>query len=58
MHSDLFYNIVKELDDKVNKLIKDGWKPQGGVSVSTEVHGYKTWYTICQAMVKHEDSEQ
>ena len=52
--SEYLYDGSKKLDNKVNELIKDGWEPQGGVSVSPEVYGHKTWYTLCQAMVKRE----
>jgi len=32
-----------ELEEEVNKLIKDGWKPQGGIAVTS---------AYAQAMVK------
>ena len=48
------YKIVKagsttELSDKVNKAFKDGWAPQGGLSVLRGGLGDNTYY---QAMIK------
>jgi len=40
-----------DLQNKVNAFIRDGWTPQGGVSVTGRADPYK-W---SQAMVKHED---
>ena len=39
---------IIELEHEVNKLIKKGWKPQGGVSVIKV--GYEYYYT--QAIIK------
>lgn len=38
-----------DLTEKVRKLIKAGWRPQGGVSVQTVVGYRQSW---AQAMVK------
>jgi len=37
----------KELINKVNELIKQGWKPQGGISILATVHSGCT-----QAMIR------
>ncbi len=52
-----------ELMKTVNGLIADGWKPLGGVSVTTEVresapkmfwnaHGYSSNLVLAQAMIR------
>jgi hypothetical protein len=41
-----------ELEAMVNERIKDGWKPQGGLSC-TRVDGSFCYYT--QAMIKEDD---
>lgn len=38
----------QDLADVVNKMLQDGWKLQGGLSVAAD-QGY--WY-YCQALVK------
>jgi len=38
-----------ELEEKVNRLCRDGWKLQGGISVTTNKNG---GYLACQAMVR------
>lgn len=38
---------LEKLEKEVNKLCKEGWKPQGGVSVTVHIA-----FTVCQAMVK------
>ena len=38
-----------QIDEKVNAAIKKGWKPQGGIAVTS--NGY------CQAMVKEEEGD-
>jgi hypothetical protein len=41
-------SIEKVLEEQVNKLIKQGWRPQGGVFVVGSPTGWHYW----QAMVK------
>jgi hypothetical protein len=41
-------NIEKTLEEQVNKLIKQGWRPQGGVFVVGSPNGWHYW----QAMIK------
>jgi hypothetical protein len=41
-------NYEKALEDQVNKLIKQGWVPQGGVFVVGSPNGWHYW----QAMIK------
>lgn len=43
---------ITELQAEVYRLMQAGWKPQGGVSIATESHGYSVYYTVCQAMIK------
>lgn len=51
-----YSNVQEELENKVNNLLKKGWKLQGGVSVATYVEGnYSTYYVMSQAMVLEED---
>ncbi|MBQ8044212.1 MAG: DUF1737 domain-containing protein [Clostridia bacterium] len=54
---DSFYSFAQEkLENEVNALLKEGWRLQGGVSVSTYVEGnYDTNYVMSQAMVLEED---
>ena len=42
--------LPENLETDVNKLIADGWKPIGGVSVSVEKYNTK----FMQSMVKYE----
>jgi hypothetical protein len=39
-------NTNRNLEDKVNELIEDGWKPQGGITIDN--------FVLVQAMVKEE----
>ena len=52
------YNDIDEatgrLSCEVQKYLKTGWVPQGGVSISVCKHGYDEYYTLTQAMVKIE----
>jgi hypothetical protein len=41
-------SIEKVLEEQVNKLIKQGWRPQGGVFVVGSPTGWHYW----QAMIK------
>jgi len=41
-------SIEKVLEEQVNKLLKQGWRPQGGVFVVGSPTGWHYW----QAMVK------
>jgi len=38
-----------DLEDKVNRLIKDGWIPKGGVAVTLDEYDSETFY---QVMIK------
>ena len=60
------YQIVRErrsslsecftcIEKKVNKLCREGWKPQGGVSISVRADEYTATYYACQAMIKEEE---
>lgn len=40
---------VSELGEKVERLCREGWKPQGGITITTSP--FKIYYA-CQAMVK------
>jgi len=40
---------VTKIEKEVEELIKQGYSPQGGVSVS---QNDSEWITVCQAMVK------
>lgn len=44
-----FYEVAAELDKKVNKLLKEGWALQGGVTQSITKY---EWHYMSQAMVK------
>lgn len=48
---DLKY-VKDKLEETVNFLMAEGYKPQGSVSIATEMHGYKAWYIAFQAMIK------
>lgn len=45
---------IKKLEGSIQVLLNDGWEPQGGVSVTTEVWYNTKWYIACQAMTKNE----
>lgn len=51
-------NATSEITDKVNSLLKQGWRLQGGVSISyhAEGGGYNSQYCLAQALVREEDS--
>lgn len=49
---DLRYSCVNKLEEEVQEHLNKGWKPQGGVSIAIEKHGYEVTYTACQALVK------
>ena len=52
-NGDDIWEATNRLEEKVKKLITDGWKIQGGVSTSTEVRGgYTQEYFASQAMIK------
>ncbi len=48
------YTAASELEKRVSTRCKEGWKPQGGVSISSREVGYSTYYTMSQAMVKYD----
>lgn len=41
---------INELEEKVNNLIKTGWKPIGGISIIAAPYG--TYHKASQAMIK------
>lgn len=41
-----------DLEKKVNALIKEGWKPQGGISISKWDDGTFIHITLSQAMIR------
>lgn len=45
-------NDLGTLEYEVNRLIKQGWKPQGGICVSS-MNEYYLAFSYNQAMVKH-----
>ncbi len=49
----LYDNATADLEAEVNALIKEGWIPQGGVSITTNAENHQR-YVLCQAMVKRE----
>ena len=46
---------TQNVTDKVNNLMKDGWVPQGGVSVLVSEAGYSSYYYVAQALVKERE---
>lgn len=46
---DYMVSTVRELKEKVERLCREGWKPQGGITITTSP--FKECYA-CQAMVK------
>ena len=57
-HGNYLSSTTQSVENKVNKLKKEGWIEQGGVSISHSVvaypHSSKTdYYTVAQAMVKN-----
>ncbi len=50
--SDMDY-ATEELENKVNKFEKQGWKVHGGVSITCDSDDY---FHVAQAMVKYEDA--
>ena len=42
---------IGKLEDKVRELIKEGWKVQGGIALSSDTYGQH----IMQVMVKDDD---
>ena len=47
---------IQEFDDKVQKLLNEGWECQGGISFGTEgLDKYnETCWILAQALVKHD----
>lgn len=43
------------MEKEVDSYLQKGWKPQGGVSISTYRVAYSTYCSIAQAMVLEED---
>lgn len=41
-----------EIERKVEKLLKQGWELNGGVSVATSQDDYSIYYVLAQALVK------
>jgi hypothetical protein len=46
---------TSSLDEQVNNMIKLGFVPQGGASVSKSVYGANISYVFAQAMIKNND---
>lgn len=44
---------ISDLSYEVNKMIKDGWQPQGGITTITEYNSYKFY----QPMVKQKNKQ-
>ena len=49
------WELCDELKKQVQRLCKDGWKPQGGVTIGANQYGT---CTACQAMIKLEENEK
>ncbi len=47
---------MAELEAKITELLQEGWKCQGGVSVSISPESNNTWYA--QSMIKEEAKEK
>lgn len=45
---------IEKLEKDVQRALKKGWEPQGGLCVTTEKWYDTKWYTACQAMIKNE----
>ncbi len=47
---------LSEIEEKIKSLVNEkilkGWKPLGGISISSYEVGYTTWHTAAQAMIK------
>lgn len=50
--ADWHTDAARELTKEVRELLKSGWKPQGGVSVSRSDFGSLTSIVMAQAMTK------
>lgn len=52
------YKVIQEnsilgLENELNKLLKEGWKPQGGICVVRNITGFGTnEYLYLQAIIK------
>ena len=45
--------VCRSIDEQVNALCEEGWRPQGGVSLTLEKNSYVSGvYVAVQAMVK------
>lgn len=51
-HGEFYKSVRIKVEEEVKELIKQGYQPQGGVSITNETYGNNVWYTITQAMVK------
>ena len=51
-YDECLYKVQKNLENEVNRLMLEGYKPQGGVSIATEKRGHAVWYILCQAMIR------
>lgn len=49
---------IEGLEKAVQRALKKGWEPQGGLCVTIEEEEYCSkwfkWYIACQAMIKNE----
>lgn len=44
---------LEQLDEKVNKMLQEGWEPQGGVAVTFTDY---EWFYACQALIKNDNN--
>lgn len=44
--------VLKSVSENIQKMINEGWKPLGGISVAISKHSIHTYYFISQAMVR------
>ena len=49
---DSLLEVKNKIKSLVNEKILKGWKPLGGISISSCIVGDSTWYTASQAMIK------
>ena len=47
-----FNTCLENIEHQVNELLREGWKPIGGVSILNTECGYPHMYVISQAVIK------
>lgn len=48
---------MSDITYKVNELLKQGWRLQGGVAITSHVEGnYNDQYCLAQSLVREDDS--